>query len=259
MSTPELQLSPAEVSRLLGVSPKALRLYEARGLVRPARGLAGWRMFDREQIERLHQILALRSLRLPLADIARLLKGGAVTLDGVLALHEQALAAEAAQAARALALIKSARARLAAGEALSVDDVATLSKETTMSTNLGAAEVGRLLEPHVRSHFSQDEIEATARRPDADRETGAGWEGLIAEVTALMAIGDPTSPAALDLARRWKAELDRFTLGDPALAARVGAVWTDAMADPKAAPSLPLTPAMFAFIAQAHARLAAAP
>ena len=250
------QLSPAEVSRLLGISPKALRLYEARGLVKPARGLSGWRVFGREQIERLHTILALKALRLPLADIARLMQGGRVTLAGVLEIHERALPAEAKQARRALTLIRTARSRLAAGDALSIDDLATLSKETTMPSNMNPTEIGRLLEPHVQLHFSQDEIDEAARRPFDQQGVSAGWEGLIAEAKALMAIGDPTSPAALDLARRWKAELDKFTLGDPAIAARVGAVWTDAMADPQAAPQLPLTPAMFTFIDQANASLA---
>ncbi len=71
-----------------------------------------------------------------------------------------------------------------------------------------------------------------------------------------MAKGDPTSPAALDLARRWKAQVEQFTRGDPGVAARVQAVWQDAMADPKAAPALPLNPEIFAFIGKAQAKLA---
>jgi hypothetical protein len=70
-----------------------------------------------------------------------------------------------------------------------------------------------------------------------------------------MAIGDPDSPASLDLARRWQAQVAEFTRGDPAVAQRVQAVWKDAMADPKAAPKLPLNPEIFAFMAKAQARL----
>jgi hypothetical protein len=35
----------------------------------------------------------------------------------------------------------------------------------------------------------------------------------------------PASPAALDFARRWKAMVDGFTGGDPAIASKVKAVW----------------------------------
>ena len=35
-------LNPAEAARRLGVSVKALRLYEQRGLIAPARTAAGW-------------------------------------------------------------------------------------------------------------------------------------------------------------------------------------------------------------------------
>ena len=39
------QLSPAEAARLLGVSAKALRLYERHGLVKPLRSENGWRTY----------------------------------------------------------------------------------------------------------------------------------------------------------------------------------------------------------------------
>jgi DNA-binding transcriptional MerR regulator len=250
----ERHYSPAEISRLLGVSPKALRLYEARGLIRAVRAANGWRCFGRAEITRLHQVLALKALRLPLARIAELLNGG-VSLDQILAAHERALADEATQAARALGLVRAARAKLAAGRSLSIDDLATLAKEITVPLKSGQKELGQLLEPHVRGHFSEAEMEATAGRDFDQEKIGAEWDGLIAEATALMAEGDPASPAALDLARRWKAQVEQFTRGDAGVAARVQAVWTDAMADPKAAPALPLNPEIFAFVGKAMARL----
>jgi DNA-binding transcriptional MerR regulator len=251
---PDQLLSPGEVARRLGVSAKALRLYEQRGLIKAVRGLNGWRYYGQEELTRLHQVLALKALRLPLAQIAEVLAGGGVSLDQVLAIHETALVADAQRAERALALVRAARTRLAGGETLSIDDLATLAKETTMPLKSGQKELGALLAPHVRTHFSADEIEATAGRQLDQEEIGANWDALIAEARTLMAAGDPTTPEALDLARRWKAEVEKFTGGDPDLAARAGAVWRDAMADPAAAPQLPLTPEMFAFIGKAMKR-----
>ncbi|MGH7025367.1 MAG: MerR family transcriptional regulator [Caulobacteraceae bacterium] len=250
----ETHLSPAEVSRRLGVSPKALRLYEARGLIKAVRAANGWRVYGRAEIARLTQVLALKALRLPLARIAELMDG--VSLDQTLAAQETALAGEAAEAVRALRLVRAARAKLAMGETLSIDDLATLAKETVMPLKSGQKELGHLLDPHVRAHFNAEEIKETANRPFDQEQIGAQWDSLIAEAKALMAKGDPTSPAAIDLARRWKAQVDQFTRGDPAVAARVQAVWTDAMADPAKAPALPLNPELFAFMGQAQAALA---
>jgi hypothetical protein len=70
-----------------------------------------------------------------------------------------------------------------------------------------------------------------------------------------MAKGDPASPAARDLARRWQMQVAKFTGGDPELFHRMGKVWQDAMADPAAAPKLPLNPELFAFIGTAQAAL----
>jgi DNA-binding transcriptional MerR regulator len=251
VSQQERHLSPAEVSRRLGVSPKALRLYEARGLVTAVRTSNGWRAYGGAEIARLHQVLALKALRLPLARIAELLGGGRVGLDQILAAQESALNDDAANVQRALGLVQAARARLAAGETLSIDDLATLAKETTIPLKSGQKELGQLLEPHVRSHFSRAEMDETARRPFDQEQIGQQWDSLIAEAKALMAKGDPVSPAARDLARRWQAQVEQFTRGDPGVAARVQAVWSDAMADPSAAPALPLNPEIFAFIGEA--------
>jgi DNA-binding transcriptional MerR regulator len=257
MNAPEASryLSPAETAKRLGVSVKALRLYEQRGLVKPVRSQADWRAYGPDQMARLHQILALKRMGLSLAQIGQLLSGRASTLASVLALQEQVLAGEDSRVQHALALVRAARAKLAAGQALSIDDLATLTKETTMSTKPTQAEMKTLFDPHVAKHFSQAEIEETAKR-DFDRENAASeWEALTAEAKRLMAIGDPASPAALDLARRWKAQVERFTHGNPDVASRVMAVWKDAMADPAAAPKLPLTPEVFVFMGKAQAAL----
>lgn len=67
-----------EISRLSGVSIRALRHYDAIGLLRPtAVTEAGYRLYDDAAIEKLGHILLLRELEFPLAEIRRLLDGGA--------------------------------------------------------------------------------------------------------------------------------------------------------------------------------------
>lgn len=260
MHQPIRHLSPVEAARRLGVTVKALRLYEARGLVTPTRTNTGWRVYGPEAMARLHQILALKRLGLSLQRIGALLAGRALSLDAVLALQEQALAGDRARLDRALGLVRSARARLAGGKVLSIDDLATLTRETTMSEPLSDDEAKALFEPLGQKHFTPEQLDALKARnfgADDQAEASAAWAQLTEECKALMAKGDPTSPEAMDLARRWQAETAKFTQGDPALAERAAAVWKEAMADPAAAPRLPINPEMFAFIGQAAQALKA--
>ena len=84
-------LSPSEAARQLGVSPKALRLYEQRGMVTPARTGAGWRAYGPGEMARAAEVVALRALGLSLAQVARVLEGNPVSLASALATHQAAL------------------------------------------------------------------------------------------------------------------------------------------------------------------------
>lgn len=84
-------LSPSEASRELGVSAKALRLYEQRGLIAPDRTTAGWRTYGPEEMARAAEIVALRALGLSLAQIGRVLAGDTEGLGQALAEHRSTL------------------------------------------------------------------------------------------------------------------------------------------------------------------------
>jgi len=59
----EQWLGPGEMARRLGVTPKALRVYEREGLVAAGRTEAGWRVYGPAQAARLHQIIVVRLSR----------------------------------------------------------------------------------------------------------------------------------------------------------------------------------------------------
>jgi len=125
--------SPAETARRLKVSTKALRLYETLGLVKPVRTSTGWRTYGPDQMIRLHQVLALKYLGLPLKRVGDLLGGQLADLDAVLVLQEGAFRSRIADDARRLELVVAVRRRLAGGETLSVDDLINLTRETVMT------------------------------------------------------------------------------------------------------------------------------
>jgi len=66
--------SIAVAAELTGLHPQTLRLYEQEGLLTPARSSGGTRRYSTDDIDRLHQILALTSDGLNLAGVRRVLE-----------------------------------------------------------------------------------------------------------------------------------------------------------------------------------------
>ncbi len=63
-----------EVSRITGVSARALHYYDEIGLLKPAAVTeAGYRLYDDENLSRLEQILLFRELEFPLKDIRKII------------------------------------------------------------------------------------------------------------------------------------------------------------------------------------------
>jgi DNA-binding transcriptional MerR regulator len=249
----DVYLSPTEVARKLGVTPKALRLYERVGLLSPRRCQNGWRVYGAVEMSRLHQVLALKGLGFSLTQIAELLSSRFETLDAVLDVQERYLEHQHTRLANALALVRRARTRLAAGETLSVDDLANLTTEATMTVSRETMQ--EIFKPLIEKHFTPAELEEIGARRDAYPDSNADWQALMAEAKDLMRTVDPASPQAVAFARRWKTMMDAFTGGDLALALKIKTVWQDAFRDPAAAPKLPASPELFAFVGEAMKNL----
>ncbi|BDV34734.1 MerR family transcriptional regulator [Methylocystis iwaonis] len=126
-------LTAAECAARIGLTVRALRVYERHRLLAPKRTEKGWRLYGAAEIARLHEILALKQLGLSLSRIAALLEGRANDLDRALAIQEAALSALRSRAERGYSLVAAARARLRAGDVLSVTELVTLAKEAHMT------------------------------------------------------------------------------------------------------------------------------
>jgi DNA-binding transcriptional MerR regulator len=119
-------LNPSEAARRLGVSAKALRLWEQRGLVAPVRTAAGWRAYGTAEMARAAEISALRTLGLSLAEIARVLGGDADALEPALAQHQATLEARGRDLAGTVAKVRALRADLARGKTPETGELARL-------------------------------------------------------------------------------------------------------------------------------------
>jgi DNA-binding transcriptional MerR regulator len=121
-------LRPSEAADRLGVSTKALRLYEERGLVTPIRTAAGWRAYGPGEMARLAEIAALRALGLSLAQIARVLAGEAKDLEPALAAHQAALEERIRTLSGSVTKVRALRAEIANGKLPAIGELSRLTR-----------------------------------------------------------------------------------------------------------------------------------
>jgi DNA-binding transcriptional MerR regulator len=129
-------LNPSEAAKRLGVSAKALRLYEQRGLIAPVRTAAGWRAYGPDEMARVTEIAALRKLGLSLSQVAQVLEGDPKSLGPALAAHQAVLENRVHQLIDAVDKIRRLRADLIGGQAPVAYELANLLRP---NSNLSVA------------------------------------------------------------------------------------------------------------------------
>jgi DNA-binding transcriptional MerR regulator len=124
-------LNASEAASRLGVSTKALRLYEQRDLVAPVRTAAGWRTYGPDQMRRAAEIVALRALGFSLAQVERVLKGDPEDLEPALAAHEAILDGRRRQLGDMIEKVRRLRDDLARGKTPTITELAGLAVQDT--------------------------------------------------------------------------------------------------------------------------------
>ncbi|MEM7428969.1 MAG: MerR family transcriptional regulator [Pseudomonadota bacterium] len=122
-------LSPAEAARRLGVTVKALRVYEEKGLVSPVRTEAGWRTYGAGELSRAREIVALRSLGLSLRQIADVFRGDFACLGRLLEAHQAKLKRDLETLGEQARKVDELRARLARGQVPDLAELAGLAAQ----------------------------------------------------------------------------------------------------------------------------------
>ena len=119
-------LKPSAAAQQLGVSAKALRLYEQHGLITPGRTAAGWRAYGPDEMARAAEIVTLRALGLSLAQIARVLGDDPQGLEPALAAHQVTLEGRIRQLVGTVEKVRDLRAGLAQGKSPTVGELVGL-------------------------------------------------------------------------------------------------------------------------------------
>jgi DNA-binding transcriptional MerR regulator len=123
-------LSASEAAKRLGVSAKALRIYEERGLLAPERTAAGYRVYDAGAMARATEIVALRALGLSLAQVSCVLAGDSRNLEVALSAHEASLQRNVLRLEATIEKVRRLRADLAQGQAPVTGELAGVLKPT---------------------------------------------------------------------------------------------------------------------------------
>lgn len=120
-------LNPSEAARRLGISAKALRLYEQRGLITPLRTAAGWRAYGPEEMRRAADVAALRALGFSLAQVARALQGDLQGLEPALVAHQATLEGCIRDLVGAVEKVRELRGDLARGHTPTLGELTRLT------------------------------------------------------------------------------------------------------------------------------------
>jgi DNA-binding transcriptional MerR regulator len=208
-------LDIAEVARLTGLTSRALRFYEARGLVAPLRSASGRRHYGPAELERLHQVMAMKRAGLTLGQIEKLSAGRKTDLAQLIAAQLRSLDDRRREIEAARGLLTSILSRLDRSEPIDVATFCSLIRqgERVMSQEKWFEQAAGFMTEEQRNFFAQaKEVIPT----DLDR-TGAmeRFNALNARVKAALPL-DPASEAAQGLLKERDAMLKPFLAMMPA-------------------------------------------
>ncbi|HMC90920.1 MAG TPA: MerR family transcriptional regulator [Allosphingosinicella sp.] len=204
-------LDISEVVRRTGLTSRALRFYEARGLVSPLRTASGRRYYGPAELERVNQIVALKKAGLSLAQIQRLGQGrGSPDLAALVAAQLEAIEARAGELAEAKALLLAVQSRIDRGEPVDAGTFCSLIRngDAVMQAESWKKVADRYYTPEERAHWAE---RMKAMPGDfGQAEYSRAWADIAARIEAALPM-DPVSPQAQAFLDEWKALLKPFT------------------------------------------------
>jgi DNA-binding transcriptional MerR regulator len=178
-----------QFAELAGVTVKALRHYDRLGLLKPARSEAGYRLYHIADLALLQQIIALKSVGLPLKHIRTLLDRDPLPLVATFRQQRQVLEDRRRVLDRAIEALTAAEAALLSGAS------------STTAILQEVIRVMALQDIDVMKKYYSEEAWAQWRYHYEDWPPDE-WRALYRDIIAAID-SDPTSLPAQTLADRW--------------------------------------------------------
>jgi DNA-binding transcriptional MerR regulator len=196
-----------ELAKLTGVTVRTLHHYDEVGLVCPSqRTAAGYRLYDDADVLRLHQVLLLREVGLPLEEIAAAIDeaGGQ---EELLRRHREVLLTKRVRLDAMLAALDARLAAFEKGDAMSPEEVKTLfdgfdpaQYEEEVQARWGETDAYKESARRTKQYGKED----WARYKREDEAVGAR---IVERMRAGAPVGDPAVQAAVEehrlLIDRW--------------------------------------------------------
>ena len=235
-----------QLAKLSGVTVRALRHYEKRGLLPPSgRTGSGYRRYTERDVLRLHRIVACRQMGMQLKDVAPYLQPDAPPLQTLLTQQAAAIEAELERLQRLLSILRRIAA-VAQGDAahdLSDELLRLMNAMQSIQQHYTVEELGQL-------HALRDTL-----TPAALHDAKIELADLLEQFGRAQSLGsEPTHGDVADLARRW-IELGRSATSAESLRAKTRSLIDS---EPAVQRATGITPSLKAYIDEAVAAVRSA-
>ncbi|WP_434686747.1 MerR family transcriptional regulator [Pseudanabaena minima] len=197
-----------DLSKRTGLSIRTLHYYDEIKLLSPShRTESGYRVYGKEDIIRLQQIIALKQIGLSLEDVRSCLDNSDRTFIEVLQLHIAKVRKQIDLSQQLLERLENVEQTVANLDVIPIEEILQIIQVMDMLEN----------------YYSPEQLEILKQRQELlgeerMQQAKVDWETLIAQVQAEMEKGtDPASEVVQVLVRRRQALIQEFTGGDPEL------------------------------------------
>lgn len=213
-----------EFARLAGVTVRTLHHYDRIGLLKPSGYTgAGYRLYRKQDLVRLQQIVTLKFIGFPLNQIKELLSQNAFDLNTALTKQREILADKRDQIEQAMTAIQKAQELLAIDNEPDWNAFKRIIEVINMEHNMD----------WTKKYYAEEAKQKIAERaqtipPEVIEQAQRDWATLIREVETAVAEGmDPKSGRAAALAERWSTLIKGFTGGDREIQAGLNKMYAD--------------------------------
>lgn len=198
-------LKIGELAAKTGLTNRTIRYYDEIGLLEPAdRSRSGYRLYGRNEVERLQKIQSLKYLGFQLDEVRDYLDDQDFDLEAIIYRQMKQVRTEVELGKKLYSRLKTIAAHLKSSENPSVDEL--LKTLHTMTK--------------YEKYYTKDQLEYLEQRKqklgeERIKEVQQEWRELIEEVqTEMKKDTDPDSEEMQELAARWEELIQEFTGGN---------------------------------------------
>lgn len=238
-----MEMKIGELAKSTEVSIRTLHHYDEIGLLKPSqRTESGHRVYNENDILRLHRIIALRKLGLSLEEVGQVVGESALSLQEIFDRNIESLENEIERKKSTLRLLKGALSYLEIKESVDLTDLTESIREFSLH----------------EKYYSKDQLEELEAREqqlgkEAIKDVINEWPILIEKVKAEMDAGTvPSAKEVQSLAKRWFELKDMFSGGNKQLEETTRKLYEE---NPEVAQRYRLDPAIFEYVQKSAASM----